>query len=107
MKRIPAHQDPMMTNLAISKTNIRKVPRWLPSPIWARRTIMRNGTIPTEHAQLKLSAECKQTWPRCRTSGQNYNVVTPVTFHTDLGMISTTAAVKEQGTTDSVEDHYQ
>ena len=41
MKRIPAHQDPMMTNLAISKTNIRKVPRWLPSPIWARRTIMR------------------------------------------------------------------
>ena len=68
---------------------------------------MRNGTIPTEHAQLKLCAECKQTRPRCRTFGKNYNVVTPATFHTDLGMMSITAAVKEHGTADSVEDHYQ
>ena len=52
MKRIPAHQDPMMTYLASRVVNT-----------WLERLHdhAQNGQCVSEYTQLKLGSDCKQT----------------------------------------------
>ena len=52
MKRFPAHQDPMMTYLASRVVN---------TCLERLHDHAQNGQCASEHAQLKLGSDCKQT----------------------------------------------